>query len=300
MSAAEQLLQRGSRRPFEILKERYDTPGLHPADVFNRDEIVFLTRFGGPEEWKMIQVLIELEVATEGQIQEPNVDPDSGGVVEALLGEPDLLSLWSVPSLAAMLGQTNVYDEDRFFASEAVKALQMITGQPFGFQDEGSIEERAAAAEKAARWWRRTGQTEYSSERLSNVWATVTPSRSIGRSDQQVPSGLYSFRWGFKKQTAPSEDADSSTSTTIVEMKVAVRQQTVRCVESSNPDFLNSTGTLEAEGKGSFLFRLSIPGYEEVRAHWKLRIDGRFELSDGEKKAAIEPLGAANTASSKE
>jgi hypothetical protein len=301
MEAAATLARRGSRAPFDILRRRFDAPRDNPSRVFTSRELYFLMQYGALEQWQMIHELAQAEIEWYGQLPDISDGPNRAGVLPVLVENSDRNSLWIAPCLALALDQVKLFHTDRFYASEAVEALQNLTGETFGFDRDSSVERRLEAVEKARNWWNRTGKTTYSFARVAALWQKMTPpepSTSTTRerspiNEQVVPDGLYQFDWTLKvDQRATQSQENEASSGELTDIVVRVANNHVTCIKSSNPECVGAKGTITSEGQGRFVFRLPIPGYEELSHRWIINIDETFTVEDRDGTTRVKPLSA--------
>jgi hypothetical protein len=155
--------------PVEMLFTRWKEPLGRAGIVYDVHFIWHLTDYGGQREWELMNAIAQKEI-------EQGLDADTARVWPSLVNcQKARTSRLAIPSLALALSQTrnsgvrNVKGNQPFsYADKATEYLQQLTGANFGYSCNGTPEERAAAIQRAQRWWLEEGSDEYSSARLSN------------------------------------------------------------------------------------------------------------------------------------
>lgn len=137
--------------------------------VYDEHYIWYLTDYGGQREWELMYAIAQKEV-------EQGLEAGTARVWPALVNcQKARTSRLAIPSLALALSQTrnsgvrNLMGNQPFsYADKAAEYLQQLTGVNFGYSFTGTPEERAAAIQRAQRWWLEEGSDEYSSAHMSN------------------------------------------------------------------------------------------------------------------------------------
>lgn len=181
-SAAVALAELGDTSAVNIFYDEWKSWLGRPGLIHDSQIAFFLCKRGGRREWELLHQ-ISLEEVRDGK------GPGDGAVWSCVVNSGVAgKNPYAIPILGLVLDQTKNTgsrsvksgSQEFSYADTACEQFQKQVGKEFGYQRDGTAEERLAAIKKAQAWWDKEGKAKYSFDDIEKkmVPANAPSSRS--------------------------------------------------------------------------------------------------------------------------